>query len=104
MSPKSMATLKTSQMLGGDGLLESVKNNAPKTLEDNLVVILENAEANGFVTKFDIAYTIIYGEKKFLCEKSIETGFAPGGSYTVNRPKVAFEKTSKDCLTEFFNK
>ena len=104
MSPRSNATLKTSQVLGGDGLLESVKNNAPTTLEDNLIVILEQAESNGFLTKYEIIYTIMYSDKKFVCQKSIETGFAPGGSYTVNRPKVAFEKTSKECLTEFFTK
>ena len=103
MTPRGVATLKTSQILGGDGLLESVKSNAPKELENNLVVILEQAESNGFLTKYEIVYTILYGSKKFVCEKTIETGFAPGGSYTVNRPKVAFENTSKACLAEFFS-
>ena len=104
LSPRSVATLKTSQMLGGDGLLESVKNSAPKELEDNLIVILEKAESNGFLTKYEIAYTIFYGSKKLVCEKNIETGFSPGGSYTINRPKVAFESTVKSCLVDFFDK
>ncbi len=104
ISQRGFATLKTAQLLGGDGLVESIKANAPEILESNLIVILEKIESNGFLTKYEISYMMIYGEKKFVCDKNIETGFAPGGSYTVNRPKVAFESTSKDCMKEFFNK
>ena len=104
ISARSLSILKTSQMLDGDGLLESVKSTAPKELEENLIVILEKAESNGFLTKYDITYTILYGSKKIVCEKNIETGFFPGGSYTINRPKVAFESTVKSCLIDFFDK
>lgn len=82
--------------------MEVVKENAPKDMQDNLIVILERAESNMLVTKFDIAYTIIYGDRRVFCEKAVETGFAPGGSYTINRSKVAFETSAKACLSEFF--
>jgi hypothetical protein len=102
LSARSASTLKTAQVLGGDGLLEVVRENAPKDLQETLVVILERADSNMLLTKFDIAFTIIYGEKRTVCEKPIETGFAPGGGYTINRPKVAFELSAKACLSEFF--
>lgn len=102
LSSRGMATLKTSQVFGGDGILDSISQSAPKDLQDTLVVVLEKAESNMLLTKFDIAFTIIYGERRFFCEKQVETGFSPGGSYTVNRPRVAFEISVKNCLNDFF--